>query len=163
MQKQTSTLFLVSGKIASGKTTLANELASRPATVLVSEDHWLSTLYPGEISTIDDYVRCSTRLRDAMQSHVVSLLRDGMSVVMDFPANTVSQRRWLRGIFVAAEVAHELHYIEVPDTVCKARLRDRNLAGAHPFQPSEADYDLFTSHFVTPTADEGFNVIHHRF
>ena len=57
------TLFLVCGKIAAGKSTLAQTLASGPSTLLLSEDHWLSTLYPEEVSTLDDYVRCSARLK----------------------------------------------------------------------------------------------------
>ena len=162
MQKHTPKLFLICGKIAAGKSTLASELATREATVLTSEDHWLTNLYPGEISTLDDYVRCSARLRDAINPHVVSLLHEGLSVVMDFPANTISQRQWLRGIFETANVAHELHYLDVSNEICKTRLRDRNLAGEHPFQPSETEFDLFTNYFVAPTPDEGFNIIIHQ-
>lgn len=163
MQIETSKLILISGKIAAGKSTLAGELATPRGTVLISEDHWLSNLYPGEITMLDDYVRCSARLRDAIRPHIVSLLGQGLSVVMDFPANTLRQRQWLRGIFETANAAHELHYIDVPDAVCKKRLRDRNLAGDHPFQSSEADFDLVTSYFVAPVPDEGFNIITHRF
>ena len=36
------TLHLVCGKIAAGKSTLANRLANAPATVLISEDYWMS-------------------------------------------------------------------------------------------------------------------------
>ncbi len=162
MPKDAPTLFLISGKIAAGKSTLARDLAARPMTMLVSEDAWLAALYPGEISSLDDYVRCSARLRDAIGPHVVDLLRGGVSVVMDFPANTVKQRNWLKGLFETAEVAHELHCLDVPDGVCKQRLRDRNQAGDHPFQPSEADFDLFTSYFVPPSPDERFTLVVHR-
>lgn len=67
----------------------------------------------------------------------------------------------MRGLIEAAGVAHALHYLDAPDTVCKARLRLRNQTGAHPFAPSEADYDLFTRYFVAPSPDEGFHVIVH--
>ena len=49
-----ATLHLICGKIAAGKSTLAAELASRPATLLISEDVWLSCLYKDEQKTIDD-------------------------------------------------------------------------------------------------------------
>jgi len=155
-------LFLISGKIAAGKTTLAKSLATKLATVLMSEDHWLSTLFPNEIATLGDYVRCSTRLRDAIAPHVVTLLQEGVSVVMDFPANTRQQRQWLREIIEAAGVHHELHFVDVPNDVCKSRLRERNESGTHEFQASEADFDLVTSYFVPPTADEGFNITLHQ-
>jgi predicted kinase len=162
MSNHTTTLFLFSGKIAAGKSTLANSLAAQRSTVLISQDHWLSKLFPDEISTLDDYVSCSARLRDAIGPHVVSLLQEGLSVVMDFPANTRQQRQWLREIFEAADVHHELHFIDVPNDVCKNRLRDRNKSGRHAFQPSEADFDLFTRFFVPPTDVEGFNITIHQ-
>jgi hypothetical protein len=52
--------------------------------------------------------------------------------------------------------------LDVPDTICKQRLRERNAGGEHPFQVSEAGYDLFTSYFVPPGPNEGFNVVFHR-
>ncbi len=163
MPNNQTKLIIISGKIAAGKSTLALDLAAGQASVLLSEDHWISKLYPGEIELLDDYVRCSGRLCEAIGPHVVSLLKEGMSVVMDFPANTHKQRHWLRGLFEAADVGHELHYLDVPDEVCKNRLRIRNDTGDHAFQPSEADFDLFTRYFVAPTVDEGFNLIVHQY
>jgi len=156
-----TTLYLLSGKIAAGKSTLARRLAERPATLLVSEDHWSSHLFLDELQSIDDYARLSARLRAAMAPHIVDILSLGLSVVLDFPANTVAYRSWMRSIFEDAGVAHELHLLDVPDCVCKERLQRRNASGEHPFQPSDADFDLFTSYFVRPGPDEGFNVIVH--
>jgi predicted kinase len=154
-------LYLLCGKIAAGKSTIAADLASRPATILISEDHWSSHLFLDELKTIDDYSRYSNRLRNAMGPHVVSLLKAGMSVVLDFPANGVASRRWMRGIVEDANAAHELHYLDVSDETCKRRLRERNAVGKHPFQTGEADYELFTRYFAPPSPDEGFNVIVH--
>jgi predicted kinase len=155
-------LYLLCGKIAAGKSTLANSLAARPATVLISEDHWTSNLFADQLKTIDDYSRFSRRLRNAMGPHVVSLLKAGLSVVLDFPANTLLTRGWMRGMFEEANAAHELHFLDIPDATCKRRLRERNAAGEHAFQASHAEYELFTSYFVPPTSDEGFNVVVHR-
>jgi len=95
-----------------------------------------------------------------MAPHLVDILRQGLSVVLDFPANTVSSRNWMR-LIAQADVAHELHLLDVPDTICKQRLRARNAGGKHPFQVSEADYDLFMSYFVPPGPSESFNVVIH--
>ncbi|MBA1142177.1 ATP-binding protein [Mesorhizobium sp. CCANP35] len=154
-------LYLICGKIAAGKSTLANHIATQPATLLISEDHWTSHLFSDELKTIDDYDRLSAKLRAAMAPHVVDILRQGLSVVLDFPANTVGQRDWMRSLIAQADVAHELHLLDVPDMVCKQRLLERNRRGEHPFQVSEADYDLFTSYFVPPEPDEGFNIVTH--
>ena len=158
---RTPTLYLVCGKIAAGKSTLARHLAARPATLLISEDHWMSNLFSGDLKTIDDYGRFSARLRAAMGPHIVDILRQGLSIVLDFPANTVGNRSWMRSLIAQADAAHELHLLDIPDTICKRRLRERNACGEHPFVVNEAQYELFTSHFVPPQPNEGFNVVVH--
>jgi predicted kinase len=96
-----------------------------------------------------------------MGDHVVALLKTGVSVVLDFPANTPASRQWMRSLFERAGAAHRLHFLDVPDDVCKARLRARNAADTHAFKTSDAEFDLFTSYFVPPSADEGFEVTFH--
>ena len=155
------TLYLLCGKIAAGKSTLARRLAARPATLLISEDHWTSNLFAGELRTIDDYGRCSARLRAAIGPHIVDILQQGLSIVLDFQANTVGVRNWMRSLITQSRAAHELHLLDIPDAVCKQRLRERNTSGEHPFQVSEAEYDLFTTYFAPPESREGFNIIVH--
>ncbi|MDQ0586058.1 putative kinase [Variovorax paradoxus] len=134
-------------------------LAAEPKTVLISEDDWLARLYPNEIHAIADYVRCAGRLREAMAGHITALLAAGTSVVLDFSSNTTTTRSWARGVFEKAGAAHRLHYLEVPEEVCKARLRVRNLSGEHPFQTTDAEFDQITSHCIPPGAEEGFNIV----
>ena len=156
------TLHLLCGKIGAGKSTLAGQLAARPATVLISEDHFNATLFPDELKTIDDYTRYSARVRAAMGPHVVALLKAGLSVVLDFQANTLVSRRWMRTLIDDAAAAHELHFLDIPDETCLRRLRARNAAGEHPYQVRDADYALFTRYFAPPTPEEGFNIVVHR-
>lgn len=97
-----------------------------------------------------------------MGPHVVDILKLDLSVVLDFPANTVNWRSWMRTLITEAGVAHELHVLDFPDAICKERLQRRNADGEHPYQVSEATYDLFTSYFVPPGPDEGFNIVVHK-
>jgi len=139
---------------------LSRKLASDNNAILISEDLWLSKLYPEEISTFDDYLRYSSRLKSVVSWHVRNILAQEISVVLDFPGNVPSQRQWFRLIFEAAKVDHALHYIVAPDSLCKEQLRKRNAE-----QPegsmimSEAEFDYITAYFQPPTADEGFNII----
>jgi len=155
-------LHLVCGKIAAGKSTLCQQLASEPATILLREDDWLSTLWPGELVSLEDYVRCSARLRAVIGPHVAELLRAGLGVVLDFPANTLPSRAWMRSIIDEAGAAHTLHWLDLDDATCKARLRQRNAAGGHAYAASEAEFDQFTRYFVPPQEAEGFDVVVHR-
>ena len=60
-----ATLHFICGKAASGKTTLARELAARHAAVLFGEDEWLTRL-DAEINSLADHVRHSKRLKAAL-------------------------------------------------------------------------------------------------
>jgi len=94
-----TTLHFFCGKMAAGKSTLAIELAKDNNAILLIEDDWLSHLYPEEITDIQEYIRYSVRLKNILSGHVVSLLSHGVSVVLDFPANTKDQRNWFRAIY----------------------------------------------------------------
>ncbi|WP_024557780.1 AAA family ATPase [Franconibacter pulveris 1160] len=157
----TPVLHLLCGKIASGKSTLAATLADKPGTVLVSEDAWLARLYGEEMQSVADYVRYAARLREAMQPHLTSLLRAGVSVVLDFPANTVENRAWMKQVIEASGAAHQLHYLDVPEALCKARLHARNEAGTHDFAATDAQFTLITRYFTAPAPGEGFNIVRH--
>src|SRR5258708_13124171 len=108
-------LYLLCGKIAAGKSTLACRLAARPATLLISMDHWMSILFPTENRTIEDFARLSARLRAAMGPHIVDILRQDLSVVLDFPANTVSWPGWMRSVISQTNLSPDLHASNVPD------------------------------------------------
>ena len=162
MSTTSPTLHLLCGKIASGKSTLTAQLGSLDGTVVIAEDDWLNALYSEEMSSISDYVRCTLKLRQIMGPHVASLLNAGISVVLDFQANTVASRDWMRSILEKTSAAHKLHVLDVPDEVCVARLHARNVQGDHPFTASEEQFMQISRHFVTPSPDEGFNIVLHN-
>ncbi|HXJ80717.1 MAG TPA: ATP-binding protein [Candidatus Methylomirabilis sp.] len=156
-------LLFMCGKMAAGKSTLARRLAAREKAVLLVQDELLDSLFPGEIADIPDFVRCSTRVRKALAPHVCDLLSRGVSVVLDFPGNTKIQRAWFRQLFEEAKVAHELHFIDVSDDLCKRQLRERTKdLPAGTAWTTDAEFDAVTVYFQPPSDDEGFNVIRHE-
>ena len=157
MSRSKGTLHMLCGKIAAGKSTLSDELGKAENTVVITEDRWIAQLYPSEIKGLGDYFERSERLRWTIAPHVVDLLRVGVSVVLDFHANTVRARRWMRDLFEKAGAAHQLHFLDVPNEVCLARMHARRAAGEHAL--SDTEFHQVTSFFVAPGPDEGFNVI----
>lgn len=145
--------------MASGKSTQAARLAQECNAVLLCEDEWLSKIYPEEIKVFDDYIKYSRRLKDVLQSHVRQLLESGLSVVLDFPGNTIAQRAWFKEIFAKRGIPHELHYIKASDELCIAQLkqRSRHLEARAAFT-TKAEFHAINSYFQPPTEDEGFNV-----
>ena len=154
-----ATLHMLCGKIAAGKSTLTAKLGQMPLTIVLGEDWWMSRLFGDELNGVADYIRYSRRLRDVIGPVVQDLLGIGVSVVLDFPANTPAIRSWMRTLFEAAGADHRLYFLDVPDELCKARLRARNAAGTHDFAASDAQFDEITKYFVAPTETEGFSIV----
>jgi len=111
---------------------------------------------------LSDFGRCAGRLRSALGPHVCALLSKGVSVVLDFPANTKDQRVWFRGLFERAGVEHELHFLDASDALCKKQLRDRSkhLPPGAPWT-TEAEFEAVTAYFEPPSESEGFHVVRH--
>jgi predicted kinase len=158
MKKQ-GTLILFCGKMGSGKSTKAIELANEYDAILLSEDEWLSAIYPEEIKVFADYIKYSSRLKPLLKKHVQNLLNYGISVIMDFPGNTRNQRAWFKEIFSEYEIPHKLYYLEVSDELCLKQIERRK-----KINPSRADFDTeevfhqVNSYFQPPTEEEGFNI-----
>jgi predicted kinase len=155
-------LIFFCGKMAAGKSTLARDLASRENAVLLVQDDFLDTLFPGEITDIPGFVKCSSRLKNALAPHVCALLSKGISVVLDFPGNTKAQRAWFRELIERANVDHELHFVDASDDLCKSQLRGRSngLPAGTPWT-TDADFEAINAYFQPPSEDEKFNVVRH--
>ncbi|WP_192034612.1 ATP-binding protein [Halomonas sp. YLGW01] len=153
------TLILFSGKMGAGKSTLSAKIARKRGAVLISEDEWLSALFPGEIKDFNDYISYSSRLKPVIRSHVEKVLLAGTTVVLDFPGNTRKQRAWFKEIYSPRGIPHELYYVAVDDEACLKQLKKRQKE-----QPDRAQFDtedvfrMVTSYFEPPEESEGFNV-----
>jgi predicted kinase len=153
------TLHVLCGKLASGKTTLARQIAVESDGVLVCEDIWLSRLFPGEIVSFADYLSRSARFRRAIAPHVQDLLRRGIPVVFDFGGNVPQERAWVKSLCDAGNVRLVLHYVKASDELCKRQLRRRNDEQPDGSQRTTDDeFDAITKYFVPPEPAEGFDV-----
>ena len=146
--------------MAAGKSTHAIQLSSDKNITVFCEDDMLAKLYPGDIVDINTYVKCSQRLKSAVEKPVIKLLSCGTSLLMDFPANTIAQRAWLVGLAIRAGASHELHYIEVTNSKCKARLLNR--AKENPERAATDTIEMFDAvnpYFEPPADAEALNVV----
>lgn len=153
------TLIFFCGKMGAGKSTYSKNLANELSAVFLSEDAWLSSIYPEEIKSFDDYIKYSMRLKPLLKEHVQSILYLGISVVMDFPGNTKKQRAWFKEIFSEAHISHKLIYLKAEDQLCLNRLAQRRKSSPERAQfDTEEVFHQVTSYFQAPTDDEGFNI-----
>lgn len=154
------TLTFFCGKMGAGKSTHAKRIATAQNAVLLSEDHWLATLYPGQIQSFDDYLKYSALLKPLVKAHVQDILRTGTSVVMDFPANTAAQRKWFVELCEEAGCKHQMVYLDISDAQCLEQIAVRCRE-----QPERARFDTevvfrqVTRFFEVPSDQEGLNVV----
>jgi len=154
------TLIFFCGKMGAGKSTKSKAVAVERNAVLISEDEWLTKLYPDQITTFDDYIKFSALLRPLIKSHVKNILRTGSNVVMDFPANTKRQREWFKNLSIEAESEAELIYLKVNNELCLKQIAQRVTE-----QPSRAAFDTeemfnhVTKYFEEPDEIENLVVV----
>src|SRR5260370_10507892 len=160
MDMRKGTLHFICGRLASGKTTLARQIAEQESALLICEDVWLSKLSDG-IHSFEDYLKWSRRCRSVMGPLIIELLQIGTSVVLDFGGNTSGERNWVRSLFTSAGAKHVLHYLDVPDEICLVRLNLRNTTkpeGLYFATTSEEEVLAITRYFQPPDSEEEFNI-----
>jgi len=149
------TLIFFCGKMGAGKSTKSKEFTSKNNAVLLSEDEWLSILYPQQILSFDDYIKYSALLRPLIKSHVQKILLTGTNVVLDFPANTTKQRAWFKNIVQEIGAQHQLVYLKLSDEQCIKQIAKRRLE-----QPDRSAFDTeemfhhVTKYFEIPAESE---------
>lgn len=154
------TLIFFCGKMGAGKTTKSKELSSEKNALLLSEDEWLSILYPQQISSFDDYIKYSALLKPLIKSHVQKILLTGTNVVLDFPANTVKQRAWFKNIALDIDAKHQLYFLDVTDIKCIEHISKRRLE-----QPERSAFDTeemfhhVSKYFEVPVESEQLQII----
>lgn len=156
--KEKGCLVFFCGKMGAGKSTQAKQMAEKRNAVLLSEDVWLAALYPNLILSFKDYLTYSARLKPLIREHVQNILSTGTNVVMDFPANTVVQRKWFLSLVAKINAPHEFFYLDVSDEQCLKRIAQRRKE-----EPTRAAFDTesvfhqVTKYFEVPTLEEGLN------
>lgn len=157
---QLGTLYFFCGKMGAGKSTKSKQLANEKHAVLLSEDEWLSSLYPNQVATFDDYLKLSAQLKPLVKKHVQNILSVGTNVVLDFPANTQKLRKWFLDMASEVNANHQLIFLNINNEQCLSQIAQRRNE-----QPERAAFDTeamfihVTKFFEAPEASEGFNII----
>lgn len=147
------------GKMGAGKSTKAVEIALESNAVCLSEDEWLASLYPNKIASLDDYIKYSNRLKPQIKKLVQAILSLGTNVILDFPANTLSQREWFRSIFSEIKAPHNLVYIDCPNEICLRQIEKRRAESPERAATDTAKmFEQVTKYFIEPSSEEGFYI-----
>jgi predicted kinase len=153
------TLHFLIGKMGAGKTTYSKRFSAESGAILISEDDWLTQLYPDEINNFDDFLVRHRKLLAVLGPHVQQIIKSGSSVVMDFPANTIDSRQWYLKIANTVKAPHQAVYLNVANEKCLEQIAKRKVE-----QPEREKYDtpemfaMVTQYFEEPSSSENINI-----
>lgn len=154
------TLYFFSGKMGAGKSTKSKDIEQNENAVLLSEDEWLEKLYPNQINNFDDYLEYSQMIKPLLKEHIQRILKVGCNVVLDFPGNTIAQRKWLLSIATEINANHQLIFLNISDEKCLKQInKRRNEDPARAQFDTEETFKYVTKFFETPEFSEGLNII----
>jgi predicted kinase len=154
------TVHLVCGLNASGKTTLARDLAADLPAVCFSLDEWMLNLFD---LRYDDpaYGDARDRCTEIIWRIAIQVLGLGCNVVLDWNQWSRDRRAHWHNKVSTAGYEVVLHFIDVPLAVALERSAKRNLErDVHSHYLSDADIRHLASLFERPSADEMVLVVH---
>jgi len=140
-------LVVLCGLPASGKTTLARELAKAYGAVRLSADEWKLAL---GIDPFDDEAR--VRLETQLLALTERLLTLGTSVILEWGFWARSEREALRKMARSLGAAVELRFLDVPYDELVRRVVERTANGGIPITASHMK--RYRGMFQPPTHDE---------
>lgn len=145
-------IHLLCGLPGSGKTTLARQLEADLPALVLSEDEWVSRLFPPEAAHSD---KVRMRVKHLQWAIGVRTVRIGRDVVLDWGAWSRKERDIFRARAAADRVPLRFHYLDVPFDELLRRIERRN-ADLPPatYHVTEADLRRWLRWFEPPTADE---------
>jgi predicted kinase len=140
-------LFLVCGLPGAGKTTRSRRIVDAERALHLCPDEWVVGL---GMSLVDYAFRI--KLQDCMLAHAASILRCGLSVVVEFGSWSRDERERIRQVAVREGAAAELHFVDAPIDELVRRVRARGGPDAEALASKVLLQE--SSRFEHPAAEE---------
>ena len=118
-------VYMICGKICSGKTTYANKLRKDKKAILLSCDEIMLALFEPHLSDFDEV---SARVEQYLLQKTVEIIETGIDVILDWGFWRAVNRVRIREFFSQRGIDSELWYLDVADSEWKARVEKRNAA-----------------------------------
>jgi predicted kinase len=142
-------LYLTVGLPATGKTTLARQLADALGILRLTPDEWMAPLF----NDSDANGR-----RDILEGRMIWVAHEVLrraSVVLDFGCWSPEERYAIRAIAESAGARFDLRYVSLDEATRRARATDRwKSAPETTFPMTEADHDRFLEACEPPSTAE---------
>ena len=117
-------IFLMCGKICSGKSTHAEKLRKEYNAVILSVDEITLALFGQDAGEKHDYY--VEKLKEYLYKKSLEILEAGVNVVLDWGYWIKAERDFAREYYGSRGVEYEFHYIHISDEEWYRRLAKRN-------------------------------------
>ena len=149
-------VYLICGKICSGKSTYAEQLRVLNNAVLLSIDEITLALFGQHCGDKhDDYVE---RTQNYLFNKSLELIEVGINVILDWGFWLKEERDYAREFYNSRNIECEFHYIDISDETWKARLKKRNSAiidgETNAYYIDDNLAEKFAAIFEVPNEDE---------
>ena len=149
-------VFLICGKICSGKTTYAEKLKGKEKAVVLSSDELMLSIFDPLLGERHDEI--SRRANAYLMKMAVKLTEAGMNVILDWGFWTKRGRGEVSSFFEKQGIETEWHYLAVSDEQWKRNIEKRNeevLAGrTQAYYVDEGLLRKLESRFEEPGPEE---------
>ena len=119
-----SKVILICGKICSGKTTYAKEIAKNINAVILSVDELMLSLFGQHLGEKHDEMVEKTE--NYLYKKSVELISNDINVILDWGFWTKKERLFATKYYANMGIKPEWHYIEIDDVTWKKFLEKRN-------------------------------------
>ena len=149
-------VYILCGKICSGKSTYSQKLRkSQKAVILSVDDITLTLLGQNGGDTLDVYVE---KLEQYFFQKSVEIVETGINVILDWGFWTKAERDFAKEFYNSHGIEYEFHYISINDEEWYRRLDKRNNdvleKKSDAYYVDEGLAEKFKSIFEIPTKNE---------
>lgn len=130
------------GLPGSGKTTLAKRLAAEENAMRFTPDEWHIFLFGDDFHREEEHDARHDRVETLMWQTAQTMLRHGVSVILNFGFWAKVQRDGLRREAAKLGVGFQIYYLDTPIEEIKRRLRLRNAENRSDVFQSIRDEDI---------------------
>ena len=117
-------IYLLCGKICSGKTCYARQLKEKYGAVILSMDELTCALINNEQGSFYDAFTRKAGLY--LRSIAAETAAAGANVILDWGFWTRESRAEMSDFLNRSDVPYEWHYVDVPDALWQANITERN-------------------------------------
>lgn len=152
-------IYLICGSTGAGKTTYAHKLRQQLGALHLSIDDWMVTLFapdkpaqPNWPWIAERVLRCERQILET----AFELARIGTPSILDLGLQRIDQRQRVAEKAAAADIAVQLHFLDIDADERWRRVEQRNAQQAETFrmEVTRPMFDFIETIWQPPTAEE---------